>query len=150
MSDLFEHYCHCGKWGSFGSNDKYYCREHHPNQDRLAGPKPSKSNKSTSNGATESTAEAMAVLEANRAEYIVAARQIARELIQQRGETHSREVLEVMFERGLLKPGIPDYWLGAVFRPTEFKWTGRWVTPPVPGGSDSNIHAWRPVKIWTL
>jgi len=24
----FEHYCHCGKWGSFGIAGKWYCREH--------------------------------------------------------------------------------------------------------------------------
>lgn len=26
----FEHYCHCGKWGAYGTPSGYYCREHLP------------------------------------------------------------------------------------------------------------------------
>lgn len=104
---------------------------------------------------TRSTAEAMELLRRTRARLIVEARQIARDLISQRGETHARAVLEEMAKRGMSADlaAVNAYWLGAVFRSREFKWTGRFYEPPeseVKRDEDHNIHSWRPVRVWTL
>lgn len=101
--------------------------------------------------ATQTTEEAMTVLKATRMRHIRKAREIAIELIEEDGETHSRAVRDVMIARGELDTGIKDYWLGAVFRTKDFAWTGRYFLPPEPPPrKGKNIHAWRPCKIWTL
>ena len=41
MSDLFNHYCHCGKWGSFGVGDRFYCGMHQPRMRYVPQPPPS-------------------------------------------------------------------------------------------------------------
>ena len=105
---------------------------------------------------THSTEEAMALLKRTRAELIDIARQIAREQIEAHGSTHSRQVLEAMEQLGLLDDTgeISDYWLGAVFRRTEFKWTGEWYhysddRVMSRNGKRRNIHE-RTIKVWQL
>lgn len=98
---------------------------------------------------TRSTDEAMALLKATRAKLIARAREIACELIAQNGETHSREVYEVMKTRDLLDSRVKkDFWLGAVFHSKEFAWTAKWFRYSDTGG-DKNIHE-RTVKVWTF
>jgi len=100
-------------------------------------------------GPTQSTEDAMRVLEATRHRFIASAREVAHELIRRTGETHARAVREEMARRGELDDTVRDYWLGCVFRDRRFEWTGRWYLPPTPV-TGANIHAWRPVKVWTL
>lgn len=96
----------------------------------------------------KTTKEALAALREARHELIAGARMVAHELIKLTGSTYSRAVRNEMKKRGMLKVGVADYWLGNVFNVKHFRWSGEWVTPPVPEGTTANVHAWRPCKIW--
>jgi hypothetical protein len=96
---------------------------------------------------TQTTAEAMELLERTRRGLIETARSIARELTAHEGTVTSRAVRLVMIREGTYNHDIPDYWLGAVFRGNEWIWTGQYELPTVPEGA-GNAHAWRPVKVW--
>lgn len=103
--------------------------------------------------ATQSTAQAMALLKAHRAALIAIGKQEAVRLAKRNnGFVHSRMVYEAMKAKGYLNnPAIKDYWLGAVFNNNpDFEFSGETEYPPKPAGRTANIHAWRPVKIWRL
>ena len=97
-------------------------------------------------GPTRSTAEAMSLLRATRAERIEHARAWARVLIRRHGRTTSRAVRSEMQREGSLDPAESDYWLGAVFRTGEFAWTGEYESY---GDAARNIHE-RTIKVWRL
>jgi hypothetical protein len=102
---------------------------------------------------TTTTAEAMALLKAQRKALIDMAREEAKVLAQANGGiVHTRMIHEAMLAKGLLdNPDIKDYWLGAVFNGNpDFEDTGKTILPPKPKGRSTNIHAWRPVKLWRL
>jgi hypothetical protein len=100
---------------------------------------------------TRSTEEAMSVLQQYRAGQIEDAREVAAELIDKHGTTHSFAVQEVMAKRGLIDPVLGNYWIGAVFNDPKFVWTGSWHFPPnIKIATKNKAHALRPVKIWTF
>jgi hypothetical protein len=105
--------------------------------------------------ATQTTEEAMLLLKLTRAWLISEGRKVARDLIARDGETHARAVLDEMMQRGMKTDldAVKGYWLGAVFRRSEFTWTGRYYEPPeelIRRDEHHNIHSWRPVRVWTL
>jgi len=100
---------------------------------------------------TGSTAEAMALLQAYRAAQIEDAREVACELIEKYGFTTSKQVQEIMAERDLIDVTLGNFWYGAVFNSSQFKWTGEWEFPAGnPATHKNKAHDWRPMKIWTF
>ena len=95
-------------------------------------------------GKTRSTGDAMKLLERRRATLIKTARRRAAIIAKQHGTVHSRQVREAM--RDELDRDDAEHWLGAVFRTSEFEWTGDWHTY---SDAARNIHE-RMVKIWRL
>lgn len=99
---------------------------------------------------TRSTEEAMQVLATTRAFLINKGREVAEELIQRNGSTHSRAVRAALVNRGILTPDIEatmkEFWLGAVFNSKRFTWTGEWFNY---SDSARNVHE-RTVKVWRL
>lgn len=97
---------------------------------------------------TRSTEEAMRVLEQAKGPIIIAARRVAQQLAHAHGDVHTRQVRQALIEQGLLTQDLArkDFWMGAVFRGSEWEWTGRWHTYT---DAERNIHE-RTVKVWRL
>ncbi len=97
---------------------------------------------------TRSTAQAMDVLERAKGPIILAARRVAQQLARAHGTVHSRQVRQALIEQGLLTQDLvkKDFWMGAVFRGSEWEWTGKYHTY---SDADRNIHE-RTVKVWKL
>jgi hypothetical protein len=99
---------------------------------------------------TQTTEEAMDLLEEYRAGQLADARDVACELIEHFGFTTVRQVQEVMAERDLIDRTLGNYWIGAIFRTPQFEPTGGWEIPK-PGmkrTTGNKAHAWRPIMIW--
>lgn len=105
---------------------------------------------------TQSTEEAMDVLNTYRRHFIETARYFAWELASKHPErlVDTREVRVEMEQRGYLyDKSITPYWLGAVFREGaqgKFVWTHQVRTYSEPDDKKRNIHERRPVKVWRL
>jgi len=97
-------------------------------------------------GKTRSTGDAMKLLERRRAEKISRARELAADIARRCGSVHSRAVRIAMAADGQLSDNEPEFWLGAVFRTSEFEWTGEYFTY---SDGARNIHE-RMVKVWRL
>lgn len=99
-----------------------------------------------SNGATQSTEEAMDLLRTYRRGLIAQGRRLARFLIQTEGTTHSRRIYDEMKDCADVSE-VKWHWLGAVFASGEFEWTGKYHYVE---NKDTNIHGGRSCKIWRL
>lgn len=96
---------------------------------------------------TRSTEEAMDVLNSYRKYLIEYGRYVATLICQEQGAVHSRDVRQALAGLGLLDdPNLNDYWLGAVFNKSLFRWTGGFHVYSDPA---RNIHE-RTIKLWNL
>ena len=94
---------------------------------------------------TKTTEEAIGILKVTRSEHIARARVIADELIAVNKSTSAPEVYAEMERRGLTDPTIPKFWLGAVFRSSQYRATGEYRA----GSCSPKQHDPHPVKVWT-
>jgi hypothetical protein len=96
---------------------------------------------------TRSTEEAMVVLNTYRQFLVTYGRYVATLICKEKGKVHSRDVRNALASLKLLEdPGLKDFWLGAVFNNSVFRWTGETY---IYSNSDRNIHE-RTVKVWHL
>jgi len=78
-------------------------------------------------GKTESTAEAMGVLNRAYGPLIEKGREVARDIAREKGTVTSRDMVLRMESMGLIPEG-PRFWVGAVFNKKFFKFTGKRVS----------------------
>lgn len=96
---------------------------------------------------TQSTGEAMELLESKRGHLIAKGRFIAGQICLRKGTTTSREVLEEMEKLDLIPPDGKHFWVGAIFNQQKcFCWTGEVVSY---SNRERNIHE-RTIKVWKL
>jgi hypothetical protein len=98
-------------------------------------------------GKTQSTGEAMGVLENSYSDLLAKGREVAAQQCRRDGTTHTRKVRAEMEVRGFLRnDGSKEFWLGALFRDRRFEATGERFSYTDEG---RNIHE-REVKLWRL
>lgn len=97
-------------------------------------------------GKTKSTRQAINVLKKTKSHLIAAGRAVAVEIALEQGEVHSRQMRAKMDERGMLPKGQSEFWIGCIFRHSDFVDTGKRYKY---SDSKRNIHE-RVINVWRL
>ena len=102
---------------------------------------------------TQSTEEAMELFYRYRKSLIIKGRIKARIRCIDKGSCHSRHIYHEMKDEvegycELKGYDVSWFWLGAIFRRSEFEWTGEWhdVAPNEP----TNVHGGHLIRVWRL
>jgi hypothetical protein len=73
--------------------------------------------------------------------WVSIARRCAESIAREHGTVTADEVRNVLYPLGYI-PRHPNAW-GAVFKGTQFEWTGEWIKSRIPERHGNNIRVWR-------